>query len=117
MPGMPPVTKRAPTPEEMRSDAAKLRALCGCNLDSSPCGAEQECRIGRFAAEKLEAAADALAERDRGCSFFLDAAQYATLLNILDNAPPPSDELRKLLTSKAPWALPSPPPAKEGEKT
>ena len=35
--------------------------------------------------------------------FRLDRESYARFTALLDNPPPPSDELRKLLSTKAPW--------------
>jgi uncharacterized protein (DUF1778 family) len=35
--------------------------------------------------------------------FFLDENQYRDFLNLLDEPPKPTEELRKLLTAKAPW--------------
>jgi uncharacterized protein (DUF1778 family) len=35
--------------------------------------------------------------------FSLDGDQYRDFLNLLDEPPKPTEELRKLLTAKAPW--------------
>jgi uncharacterized protein (DUF1778 family) len=35
--------------------------------------------------------------------FFLDEKQYQDFLDLLDAPPKPPDELRRLLTTKAPW--------------
>lgn len=35
--------------------------------------------------------------------FELDEERYRAFLNILDNPPPPNEELRKLMNRKAPW--------------
>ena len=32
----------------------RLRSRCHCNLDSSPCGAEDDCRIDEDAAAEIE---------------------------------------------------------------
>lgn len=32
----------------------RLRALCNCNIDTSPCGAEGDCRVCFAAADMLE---------------------------------------------------------------
>jgi uncharacterized protein (DUF1778 family) len=35
--------------------------------------------------------------------FFLDENQYRDFVNLLDEPPKPTEELRKLLSTKAPW--------------
>jgi hypothetical protein len=44
--------------------AVRLRCSCNCNIDTSPCGAEEECRLALEAAaeiERLRAALDKIA--------------------------------------------------------
>ena len=57
------------TMTDTKSLVERLRSVCGCNIDSSPCGAEDECRVCFEAADRIaaleqerdEAQADAIA--------------------------------------------------------
>lgn len=40
----------------MKELIAELRGVCNCNIDSTPCGAEDECRLMIRAADALECA-------------------------------------------------------------
>jgi hypothetical protein len=42
--------------------AVRLRCSCNCNIDTSPCGAEEECRLALEAADEIERLRAALEE-------------------------------------------------------
>ena len=49
------------TPERQRMTVQeRLRDICGCNIDTSPCGSEYECRLNQEAADLLDEMAEAL---------------------------------------------------------
>jgi len=40
---------------DTKSLVERLRSVCGCNIDTSPCGAEEECRVCFEAADAIAA--------------------------------------------------------------
>jgi len=53
----------------MSDDLVKrLRATCSCNIDNTPCLAEEECRVAQEAADRIE-------ELENACKEWADVSQ------------------------------------------
>jgi hypothetical protein len=87
----------------------QLRASCGCNIDYTPCLAEEECRVAQEAADRIEALQAQLAKarsaleagiactsEHGGAAKFLKIARETLALLDTPTPAPSSDDLAKV---------------------